>query len=143
MAIIPDWTLLLQMVNFIALIIILNAVCYKPIRNMLIERKKKVQGYQQNIDGLRQESSESDQTFQTKVSDAKAKGFQEQEALKESGEEEEKRLIEEINQKAQADLEAVRAQIAKQAEDARRSLKAEAEAFSAAIAEKILGRAVS
>jgi F-type H+-transporting ATPase subunit b len=143
MAIIPDWTLLLQMVNFIALIIILNAVCYKPIRNMLIERKKKVQGYQQNIDGLRQESSESDQTFQTKVSDAKAKGFQEQEALKEGAEEEEKKLIEEIHQTAQAELETVRAQIAKDAEIAKLSLQAEAQAFSAAIAQKILGRAVS
>jgi len=63
--------------------------------------------------------------------------------LKESAEEEEKKLIEEIHQTAQADLKTVRAQIAKDAEGARLSLQAEAQAFSAAIAEKILGRAVS
>ncbi len=143
MAIIPDWTLLLQLVNFIALIIILNAVCYKPIRSILTERKKKIQGYEQDIDALQQEADESDQTFQTKMGEAKAKGFQEQEALKESGHEEEKRLIDEINQKAQADLAAVRTQVAKEAEDARRSLKADVEVFSAAIAQRILGRAVS
>jgi F-type H+-transporting ATPase subunit b len=143
MAIIPDWTLLLQIVNFIVLIFILNAVCYKPIRNILIERSKKIKGFEQDIEGLKQETADSDQTFQSKIGEAKVKGFQQQEALKESAEEEEKRLIEEIHQKAQADLEAIRAQIAKDAEGARASLQAQAQAFSAAIAEKILGRAVS
>jgi F-type H+-transporting ATPase subunit b len=143
MAIIPDWTLILQIVNFIVLIFILNAVCYKPIRKILIERNKKIQGFEQDIDGLKGEAAESDQNFQAKIGEAKMKGFQQQEALKESAEEEEKRLIEEIHQKAQADLEAVRAQIAKDAEGAKASLQAQVQAFSAAIAEKILGRAVS
>jgi len=143
MAIIPDWTLLLQMVNFIVLIIILNVVCYKPIRKILIERKKKIKGYEEGIQALNDDAAESQQTFRAKVGEAKSKGFQQQEALKESAHEEEKRVIEEIHQKAQADLAAVRAQIAKEAEGARISLKAEAETFSAAIAEKILGRAVS
>lgn len=143
MAIIPDWTLILQIINFIALVFILNAVCYKPIRNILIQRQQKVQGFEQGIDGLKQEAADSDQTFQEKIGEAKAKGYQQQVALKESAEEEEKKLIEEIHQTAQADLETVRAQIAKDAEGARVSLQAEAQAFSAAIAEKILGRAVS
>jgi len=143
MAIIPDWTLILQIINFIALVFILNVVCYKPIRKILIERKQKVQGFEQDIDGLKQEATETDQTFQTKIGEAKVTGFRQQEALKESAEEEEKRLIEEIHQTAQAELETVRAQIAKDAESAKLSLQAEAQAFSAAIAEKILGRAVS
>jgi F-type H+-transporting ATPase subunit b len=143
MAIIPDWTLILQIINFVVLIFILNAVCYKPIRNILIERKKKIQGYEQDIDGLKQEAAESTEAFQAKVGEAKVKGFQQQEALKEGAEEEQKRLIEEIHQQAQADLDAVRAQIAKDAEGAKANLQAQAQAFSAAIAEKILGRAVS
>jgi F-type H+-transporting ATPase subunit b len=143
MAIIPDWTLILQIINFIALVFILNAVCYKPIRRILIERNQKIQGFEQDIDGLKQEVADSDQTFQTKIGEAKVKGFQQQEALKESAEQEERKLIDEIHQKAQADIETVRAQIAKDAEGARVSLQTEARAFSAAIAEKILGRAVS
>jgi F-type H+-transporting ATPase subunit b len=143
MAIIPDWTLLLQMANFVVLIFLLNLVCYKPIRAMLIERKKKIQGYEEGIQGLHDDVAESEQTFQASVGEAKAKGFHEKEAMAQAAQEEERRLIDEINQKALADLQAVRAQISKEAEDARSSLKAEAEVFSAAIAEKILGRAVS
>jgi F-type H+-transporting ATPase subunit b len=143
MAIIPDWTLILQIINFLALVFILNVVCYKPIRSILIERQKKVQGFEQDIDGLKQEVADSDQTFQTKVGEAKMKGFQQQEAMKASAEEEEKKLIEEIHQTAQADLETVRAQIAKDTEGARAGLQSQTQAFSAQIAEKVLGRAVS
>ncbi|NVM20756.1 MAG: ATP synthase F0 subunit B [Desulfobacterales bacterium] len=134
--------LFVQMANFIFLIFVLNAILYKPIRKILIERKKKIQGLEESIDGAQRNAAESEQTFQTKIGEAKTKGFQEKDALKQAGQEEEKRLIDEINQKAQADLEAVRAQIAKDAADAAQRLKGEIEAFSAAIAEKILGRAV-
>jgi len=138
-----DYTFFIQMANFIALIFILNAILYKPIRKILIERKKKIQGYEEGIEGLQRDASEKEETFQAKIGEAKTKGFQEKEALKQTGQEEEKQLISEINQKAQAELEAVRGQIAKDAEVARRGLQRDIKVFSAAIAEKILGRAVS
>lgn len=138
-----DYTFFIQMANFIALIFILNAILYKPIRKILIERKKKIQGHKEGIEGLQRDASEKEETFQAKIGEAKTKGFQEKEALKQTGQEEEKQLISEINQKAQAELEAVRGQIAKDAEVARRGLQRDIKVFSAAIAEKILGRAVS
>ena len=143
MTVIPDWSLFVQIGNFILLIFIMNAILYKPIRQILIERKRKVQGYKEGIEAIQQDASESEQSFQAKVSEARQQGFQQKEALKQTGQEEEKRLIDEINQKAQAELKAVRAQIAKDAEDARRGLEKEIETFSGTIAEKILGRAVS
>ena len=143
MAIIPDWTLIVQIVNFIVLIMILNAVLYKPIRKILIERQKTVNQFEKDIDTLQEGAAENDQTFQSTISEAKAKGLSEKEAMKEAGEEEEKRLINELQEKAQADLETVRTQIAQDAGAAREKLKAQAEAFSVSIAEKILGRSVS
>lgn len=137
-----DFTLFIQMANFILLILVLNAILYKPIRKILIERKKKIQGYKEGIEAVQQQAAEGEQTFQSKIGEARTKGFQEKEALKQTGQEEEKRLIDEINKQARAELEAVRAQIAKDAEAARRRLEKEVKAFSAAIAEKILGRAV-
>jgi F-type H+-transporting ATPase subunit b len=135
--------LFVQMANFILLIFILNAILYKPIRKSLIERKKKIQGAEEAIEGAKRSADEAGQTFKTKMGDAKMKGHQEKEALKQAGQDEEKRLVDEVNQKAHAELETVRAQIAKDAESARGKLKGEIKAFSAAIAEKILGRAVS
>ena len=142
MTVIPDWTLFVQMGNFILLIFVLNAILYKPIRQILIERKKKIQGYKEGIDTLQQDASESEKGFQAKISEARQQGVREKEAMKQAGLEEEKQITAEINQKAQAELEAVRTQIAKDAEDARRGLEKEIEVFSGTIVEKILGRAV-
>ena len=142
MTVIPDWSLFVQMGNFIVLIIVLNAILYKPIRQILIERKTKIQGYKEGIDTLQQDASESEKSFQAKISEARQQGVREKEALKQAGLDEEKQITDEINQKAQAELEAVRAQIAKDAEDARRGLEKEIEVFSGTIVEKILGRAV-
>jgi F-type H+-transporting ATPase subunit b len=122
-----DSSIFIQMANFVLLIFILNAILYKPIRKILMERKKKIKGYEEGIQALHDDSAESEQTFQAKVGEAKTKGFQEKEALQQAGQEEEKRLINEL---------------AKDAEDARSRLQADTEAFSAAIVEKILGRAV-
>ena len=134
--------LFVQMANFIVLIFILNVILYKPIRNMLIERKKKIQGLEGSVEASKRGAAESEQAFKTKMGEAKMKGHQEKEALKQAGQEEEKGLIDEISQKAQADLEAAHAHIAKEAEAAKGKLQAEVKVFSATIAEKILGRAV-
>ncbi len=142
MTVIPDWTMFVQMGNFILLIFVLNAILYKPIRQILIERKKKIQGYKEGIETLQQDASESEKSFQAKVSEARQQGVREKEALKQTGQEEEKQITDEINRKAQAELEAVRVQIAKDAEIARRGLEKEIEVFSGTIVEKILGRAV-
>lgn len=143
MAIIPDWTLFVQIANFIVLIIILNAILYKPIRNILIERKKKIEGLEDAIGSAEQGASESEQAFKAKMGDAKLQGHQEKEALKQAALEEQKRILDEINDNAQKDLEAVRARVAKDTEEARGKLQGQIQAFSAAITEKILGRAVS
>jgi F-type H+-transporting ATPase subunit b len=56
--------------------------------------------------------------------------------------EEEKAIIEKINQKAQAELVEMREKIAKDAETVRATLQKEIDVFADAIGEKILGRAV-
>lgn len=40
--VIPDISAVYQMVNFLVLLFLLNLVLYKPIRNVLLERKAKV-----------------------------------------------------------------------------------------------------
>ena len=142
MAIIPDWTLFLQMANFIILIFILNAVLYKPIRKILLERKMKIEGMKQAVASAEEGAAESQQAFKVKMGEAKMKGHREKEALQEAAREEQRKLLAEINEKAAKELESVRAQVAKEAQEAKVRLQGEVEAFSASIAEKILGRAV-
>ncbi|RLB92130.1 MAG: ATPase [Deltaproteobacteria bacterium] len=138
-----DFSLFVQIANFVLLIFILNVVLYRPIRSILMERKRKILELEDSIKQLGHDRAQKEQTFQTKIAEARIKGVQKKEGLKKAGQEEEKKLINEINRRAQADLEAVRSQVAEETKIARRELESRTKIFSAAIAEKILGRAVS
>jgi F-type H+-transporting ATPase subunit b len=140
--VIPDESVFIQIVNFLLIIWILNLVLYKPIRNILIQRKEKIAGLDQNIETINRDAKEKDDAFASGIKEARSKGLKEKEALLQEGTGEEREIIEKINQKAQADLAEMREKIAKDAEDVRTSLQKEIDAFANAIGEKILGRAV-
>ena len=141
-SVIPDVSLLVQIANFLIIIWVLNILLYRPIRSILIQRKEKITGLEQNIDKLNEDTAEKDEAYMAGIKDARARGLNEKEALMKEGAEEEKRIIEQINQKAQANLAEVRENIKKEAQNVRESLNKEIDTFANAISEKILGRAV-
>ena len=142
LTVIPDWTFLLQMANFLILMWILNVILYKPIRNVLIQRKNKVSGLEESIVSSQKDVKEKEEAFMLGIRDARAKGLKEKERLVTEATEEEKKIIAKINARAQADVAEVRGQIAKEAEAARESLMQEIDDFSEAIGQKILGRTI-
>lgn len=137
-----DGSIIIQIVNFIFLIWVLNIILYKPIRNVLLQRKERVADFEQSIEASRRDVEEKDEAFSLGIKEAKAKGLKEKEGLLQIASEEERKIIEKINEKAQADIANVRAKIAEDAESARKSLQQEVDTFADAIAQKILGRAV-
>jgi F-type H+-transporting ATPase subunit b len=140
--VIPDWTLFVQIANFLLIVWVLNIVLFKPIRNILIQRKEKVTSLEQNVETSDREAKEKNEAFDVGIRDARAKGLSEKNVLLNEAADEEKEIVDKINQKAQADLAEVREKIAKDAEAVRASLQKEIDTFASAIGEKILGRAV-
>jgi F-type H+-transporting ATPase subunit b len=136
-----DGSLFIQIINFLFLIWALNVVLYKPIRNILIQRKEKITGLEQNIDASNIDIKEKDDAFISGLKGARAKGMGEKDALIQVAADEEKMIIEKINQKAQADLAEVREKVAKDAEGVRVSLQEQLDDIAIAISHKILGRA--
>ena len=136
-----DYSVVIQIINFLFLIWALNVVLYKPIRKILIQRKEKITGLEQNIDASNIDIKEKDDAFISGLKEARAKGMGEKDALIQVATDEEKTIIEKINQKAQADLAEVREKVAKDAEGVRVSLQEELDDIAIAISHKILGRA--
>jgi len=137
-----DGSIIIQIVNFIFLIWVLNIILYKPIRNVLLQRKERVADLEQSIEASRRDVEEKDEAFSLGIKEAKAKGLKGKEGLLQIASEEERKIIEKINEKAQADITNVRVKIAEDAESARKSLQQEVDTFADAIAQKILGRTV-
>ncbi len=48
--VIPDISAIYQMINFLILLFVLNTVLYRPIRNVLLERKNKFQGLEDGVE---------------------------------------------------------------------------------------------
>lgn len=140
--VIPDWTLWVQIANFLLIVWVLNIVLFRPIRKILIQRKEKVTSLEQNIETSDNKAKEKNEAFDSGIREARAKGLNEKNVLLNEAADQEREIIDKINQKAQADLVEVREKIAKEAEVVRLSLQKEINTFASAIGEKILGRAV-
>ncbi len=138
----PDVSLFVQIVNFIILIIALNVIVYKPIRAIITQRKEKITGLEQSIGSLNDESMKRDESVIAGIKDANAKGLERKEVFIQEAAEQEKSIIEKINENAQANLKEVREKIEKDTEKARVSLQEEIDAFADEIGQKILGRAI-
>lgn len=137
-----DWSVLIQIINFLFLIWILNLVLYKPIRNIIIQRKEKVSGLEAAIEEAETNAALQDQAFASGIKEARARGLKQKEMLLQAASDEEAELIGKINEKAQAELAKMREQFAREADGAREMLMKEVEEFAGSISEKILGRAV-
>lgn len=138
-----DGSLFIQIVNFLFLIWIMNVVLYKPIRNVLIRRKEKMGGLEQNIVSAVNDAKEKEEAFASGIKEARSRGMKKKDALIQEATQEEKKIVEEINQKAQANMMEIREKISKEATGVQTSLQKEIDLFAQAIGEKILGRAIS
>jgi F-type H+-transporting ATPase subunit b len=139
-SVLPDASVLIQIINFILLVLLLNIVMFKPIRNIIIKRKERIDGFSNDIETLIGSVKEKEKAFEQKIKEARAKGLKEKEAMIAEAESEERRILAEINKKAGSDIEAIKQKIKKDAEAVRKSLKDEINNFAASISKKILGR---
>ncbi len=136
-------SLFIQIANFLILIWALNKFLYKPIRQVLSQRKAKISGLEEGIHHIETEAAQKDLSFKTGLKTAREKGLKEKDALENEARLEEKRLIEKINEKSRADLAEIRDKVLKETQSARESLEKEIGHFANLITQKILGRSVS
>ena len=139
--VIPDGSFVIQMINFLVLLWILNLVFFKPIRQVLIQRKEKITGLEDGVEKLAKEVVEKDNAFENGLKEARVKGLKEKETFIEEASGEEQEIIEKINKKAQAKLAEIKKQVAEETEKARVELEKDIENYARGIGEKILGRA--
>jgi F-type H+-transporting ATPase subunit b len=139
--VIPDISAVYQMVNFLVLLFLLNLVLYKPIRNVILERKAKLGTLSSGVEKASADLEKQKDDYKKGLKQARGEGLKKKEVFIEEASAQEKEIITRINQKAQANFAQIKAQVAEETEQARKSLEAEVGVYAKAIGEKILGRA--
>ncbi len=135
-----DWTLGLQFVNFIILLIVLNKLLYKPLTKIMAERREKIEGSHARAKDLQADIDEKMERYQQQLSEARALANAERAKLKQAASEEEAAMLAEAHDKATKRLQAIKDQVAAEAAEASKTLRKEAKSLAGQIATKILGR---
>lgn len=137
-----DLSFVIQLVNFLLLIVILNLFLYRPLRRVLEDRREKLAGARSRAEEVDAEVSAKMAEYERRLREMKAQTGAERGELKKEAVRYEAALLEKARTEAAESLSAVKSRVAKEAADARQLLQAEAEKLSAEICEKVLGRSL-
>jgi F-type H+-transporting ATPase subunit b len=135
-----DWTLGLQFVNFIVLLLILNKLLYKPLQKIIAERREVIESSHQKGRDLESQIEAKMLEYQNQIDAARAEANVKRGELKETAVEQETSILTEARGKAGAKLQHIKSQVAIEAAEAGELLKKQAEGLAGQIASKILGR---
>ncbi len=134
--------LFIQFVNFVLLVFILNALLYRPIRQAIKQREEKINQDREEANRLAKEAEIRLNEWNKGLEEAKKAGLEKQGELMKGAKDEERAIITKVREETEDFIKKMRAEMAKDMEAARETLKTQAEAFSLEIAEKILGRPI-
>jgi F-type H+-transporting ATPase subunit b len=137
-----DYTMLVQMVNFILMIFILNAILYKPILEMIDKRKEQMDKSDREVKRLREEVEQKLAEYEEKVRLAKLEALEQRNAIVKEGADLAKSTIEAVRSEIPVLMEQFNAKMGKEVEAARTILLSQSRKISLEIAEKVLGRSI-
>jgi F-type H+-transporting ATPase subunit b len=138
-----NWTLFAQIINFLVLVVLLNLVLFRPIRNHLKARQAALAAREGEIAQLAEQSQGLHAEVQENLAAARRQGAGEREALRQAGAQGESSLLEQVKKEVEEEWAKVEKKIKADMDKARKSLKAQAQSFAQMLAAKILGRELS
>ncbi len=135
-----DITFIIQIVNFLVLMLALNLLLYKPVRKLLADRAAEIDGGHEKAAQVDREVQEKMAQYETKLHDAKVKAAEERGILKREAQAYEGEILEQARKEAGDSLATIKGQVAKETAQAKDILKEQARSLSLEICEKVLGR---
>ena len=137
-----DGTIILQIANFLVLLVVMNIILYKPIRGILVKRDEEMASRQRMIDDYQGRVKDNEEAIESGMVAARKEGHKEKESLKILGQEEENGVLQEAGAAVERKLTAAKQEIETKITAARETLESDISGFSDELAEKILGRSV-
>jgi F-type H+-transporting ATPase subunit b len=135
-----DYSLGIQIVNFLLLIFILNAFLYKPILGMIDRRKKQFDESEAEIRRLRETVEQKMAAYEEKLRLAKAVAVEQKNEIISQGAEEARAIIDAVRSEIPGIIAQLHTRMEEEIGKAERILTGRSQDLSVEIAEKVLGR---
>ena len=137
-----NFTLFIQLINFLILLLLLNALLYKPVLAKIREREAKIKADRDKASQLDAEVLEQEKKHQEALIDARQVAGREKAELLTVAKKSEAEILEKARIEAVRIMDEMKLSIQAESEKARTALKGEMTPLAKSISEKILGRAV-
>jgi F-type H+-transporting ATPase subunit b len=132
----------IQLINFLLILLILNIFLFKPIRKVLADREGELAGARDKVAAVDRDVQEKMAIYEARLKEVKATASGDRELLRKEAQAEEAVILEKARKEATDSLTAIKNRVAKEAGDAKEVLREQSRALSLEICEKVLGRSL-
>jgi F-type H+-transporting ATPase subunit b len=137
-----DITVIFQIINILILIVVMNAVLYKPVRTVLAKRKEKLAELANSIETFKKNAELRKEEIDRKLNEARAKAKEEIEKARSAAQSSTAESLAQVRQDALAAKTEQLDEIKKQFTGAQQQLSGQIDTFASDMAAKILGRSI-
>jgi F-type H+-transporting ATPase subunit b len=140
--VIPDYTLFIQMVIFLALIFILNILLYKPILSIIERRKKHVDELENEIKLFNESVDKKAAEYEEKLKLAKTNASDLKKEIIKEGTDQAKVIVDAVRNEIPLMMQEFQQKLDQEVQTARQTLDSQSRRLSLEIAQKVMGRSV-
>lgn len=138
-----NMTLLVQMVNFLILIVLLHRFLYKPLTQFLATRADGIKRSLEEAKAAREAAATAQQEYEARIAATRREAAALRESAVREVEEERQRLLKVSRDEAARLLTEAKAQIEQEVKRAKAELRAEVVGLSLGVAERLIGRSLT
>ena len=138
----PDGSLLLILVLFLLFVPLINKVLFQPIANVLDERDRRTGGSDTDVRAMLGDLDKKMGEYEEGIREARGAGYRIVEQRRTAALEERQNAIKSAREAAEAKIAAARAELGRDAAEARTRLEVDAREIASTISATVLGRAV-
>ncbi len=137
-----NFTVIIQLAILLILMVALSKIVFKPFLRALQERRDWVEGAEKKARELQQRMEELMERYRDSMSAAQAQGAAIRDEIRKEGLTKETEILQKAMEEANRFLEGMKAKVQEESQNARASLKLQAQNLSREMAEKMLGRSI-
>ena len=138
-----NMTLLVQMVNFLILIVLLQRFLYKPLTQFLATRADGIKRSLEEAKAAREAAAKAQQEYEARIAATRREAAALRESAVREVEEERQRLLKVSRDEAARLLAEAKTQIEQEVKRAKAELRAEVVGLSLGVAERLIGRSLT
>jgi len=135
-------TLFIQLINFLVLLFILNAILYKPILAKIREREARIRRDREKADRFWKQVRDQEERHEGELAEARQRAAQDKAAVLIEAKKTEGEILGKARNEAARIVEDMKQTVQREAEEARNRLRAEMSPLAGSIVQKILGRSI-